>query len=43
MRRLVKAGLIMAALAMTISAQDWYQQRAERYRGNAGGPTFSLK
>jgi hypothetical protein len=33
MRRLVKAGLIMAALAMTISAQDWYQQRAERYRG----------
>jgi hypothetical protein len=33
MRRLVKAGLIMAALGMTICAQDWYQQRAERYRG----------
>jgi len=38
MRQLVKAGIVMAALAMSIAAQDWYQQRAERFRGEGWRP-----
>jgi hypothetical protein len=33
MSRLFKIGPMMAVLAMTICAQDWYHQREERYRG----------
>ena len=33
MSRFVQAGLMMVVFAMTISAQDWYHQRDERYRG----------
>jgi hypothetical protein len=33
MNRSFKAGLVVLALAITVSAQDWYHQREERYRG----------
>jgi hypothetical protein len=33
MNRSFKVGLIAVALAMTISAQDWYHEREERYHG----------
>ncbi len=38
MRQLVKAGIVMAAFALSIAAQDWYQQRAERFRGEGWRP-----
>ena len=38
MRQLVKSGIVMAAVAMSIAAQDWYQQRAERFRGEGWRP-----
>jgi hypothetical protein len=33
MQRFVTAGIIMAALALSAVAQDWYHERQERYRG----------
>ena len=33
MRQIMTAGLILAALAVSVVAQDWYHERAERYRG----------
>jgi hypothetical protein len=33
MKRLLTVGAIMAALACSAVAQDWYHQREERYRG----------
>ncbi len=34
MSRLLTAGAILTALAWSGAAQDWYQQREERYRGD---------
>jgi hypothetical protein len=34
MRRIVTAGLIIAAMALTALAQDWYQERDQRYQGD---------
>jgi len=33
MKRIVIAGLAMAALAISVFGQDWYHEREERYRG----------
>ncbi|HEY7390451.1 MAG TPA: hypothetical protein VH640_18180 [Bryobacteraceae bacterium] len=33
MRRIIQACLILAALAVSVFAQDWYHEREERYRG----------
>ncbi|HTB20838.1 MAG TPA: hypothetical protein VK708_22095 [Bryobacteraceae bacterium] len=38
MRRILIAGVIMAALALSAAAQDWYQQREERFRGEQWRP-----
>lgn len=38
MRQLVRIGTIMTAFAISIAAQDWYQQRAERFRGEQWRP-----
>lgn len=34
MRRIVTAGLVIAAMALTALAQDWYQERDQRYQGD---------
>jgi hypothetical protein len=34
MRRIVTAGLVVAAMALTALAQDWYQERDQRYQGD---------
>jgi hypothetical protein len=34
MKQLFAAGIMIAAFASSIAAQDWYHQREERYRGN---------
>ena len=36
MKRVLTVGAIMAALAFSAVAQDWYHQRQERYRGEEG-------
>ena len=33
MKRIFTAGVIAAALAFSVAAQDWYHDREERYRG----------
>ena len=33
MKRILVTGMMMAALAATVAAQDWYHQREERFRG----------
>ncbi len=38
MSKLLTAGLIMTALAFSVAAQDWYQQREERFRGEGWRP-----
>jgi hypothetical protein len=38
MRKLFWASLIMTALAFSVAAQDWYQQREERFRGEGWRP-----
>lgn len=38
MRQLFRVSVILAALAISIVAQDWYQQREERFRGEQWRP-----
>jgi hypothetical protein len=38
MSKLLTLGLIMTALAFSAAAQDWYQERAERFRGEGWRP-----
>ncbi len=38
MRRTLTAGLIVAALAFSAAAQDWYHDRDERFRGEDWRP-----
>jgi hypothetical protein len=38
MRRVFTATLIVAALALSIAAQDWYHEREERFRGEQWRP-----
>jgi hypothetical protein len=38
MRRVFTAGVIIVALALSAAAQDWYQQREERFRGDQWRP-----
>jgi len=33
MNRLLRIGLVMAALGLTAAAQDWYHEREQRFRG----------
>ncbi len=33
MRQIIKAGLILGALTISVFAQDWYHDRDERFRG----------
>jgi hypothetical protein len=34
MRQLFTTGVILTALAMSVAAQDWYQEREDRFRGD---------
>jgi hypothetical protein len=38
MKRIFSAGVVVAALAFSAAAQDWYHDREERYRGKAWRP-----
>jgi hypothetical protein len=38
MRQLLKGSLVIAVLAVTVTAQDWYHDREERFRGEAWRP-----
>jgi hypothetical protein len=38
MKRTFTAGAILAALALSAAAQDWYHDREERFRGEAWKP-----
>jgi hypothetical protein len=38
MKRIFSAGVVVAALAFSAAAQDWYHDREERYRGEAWRP-----
>ena len=38
MRRVLTAAVITVALALSAAAQDWYQQREERFRGDQWRP-----
>jgi opacity protein-like surface antigen len=38
MKRIFTAGVILAALAFSAAAQDWYHDRDERYHGNDWRP-----
>jgi len=38
MKRIFSAGVIVAALAFSAVAQDWYHDREERFRGEAWRP-----
>src|SRR5215469_843423 len=38
MKKLLTAGVIMMALALSASAQDWYHEREDRFRGDAWRP-----
>ena len=38
MNRFVTAGLTLAIFSITLSAQDWYRQREERFRGEGWRP-----
>lgn len=42
MSQFVRFGVIVTALAMNLAAQDWYQQRAERFRGEQWRPHLFL-
>ena len=33
MKRLLSTGAVLLLLTLTAAAQDWYRDRAERYRG----------
>ena len=35
MKRILTAGIILAAMAFSAAAQDWYHEREERFRGEA--------
>ena len=43
MKRTFAAGVIVAALAFSAAAQDWYHDREERYRGEAWRPHVFLQ
>ncbi len=43
MRQLLKIGLILAAVAMSVVAQDWYHDREERFRGDRWRPHLFLE
>jgi len=38
MRQIITAGLMMAALALSVLGQDWYEDRQSRYRGEEWRP-----
>lgn len=38
MKRIITAGVILAALVFTAAAQDWYRDREERFRGEEWRP-----
>jgi hypothetical protein len=38
MNRVLTTGIVMATLALSAAAQDWYQQREERFRGDDWRP-----
>jgi hypothetical protein len=38
MRRIVTTGFVIAAMALTVLAQDWYRDRAQRYQGGDWRP-----
>ncbi|MGA7410517.1 MAG: hypothetical protein WBW33_08525 [Bryobacteraceae bacterium] len=38
MKRIITAGVILAALAFSAAAQDWYHDRDERFRGEQWRP-----
>ena len=38
MKRILTAGVLLAALAFSAAAQDWYHDREERYRGEEWRP-----
>ena len=38
MKRILRFGIIIPALAFTIGAQDWYRDRETRFRGEAWRP-----
>jgi len=38
MKRILTAGIILAAMAWTVAAQDWYHERDERFRGEGWRP-----
>ena len=42
MRRFLTVGIIMAALALSAAAQDWYRERDERFRGEQWRPHVFL-
>jgi len=42
MRRLISMILAIAALTLTASAQDWYREREDRYRGEQWRPRIFM-
>lgn len=42
MNQVLKTGFIIGAVAVSLAAQDWYQQRMERFRGEAWRPHLFL-
>ncbi len=42
MKRFITAGVILAALALTAAAQDWYHDRDERFRGEQWRPRIFM-
>ncbi len=38
MKGILTAGVMMAALAMSVAAQDWYQERQQRFQGEGWKP-----
>ena len=43
MKRTFTAGIIVAALALSAAAQDWYRDRDERFRGEQWRPHIFLQ
>lgn len=43
MNRSLTIGVIMAAFALSAAAQDWYSERAERFRGDQWRPHIFMQ